>query len=279
MGELACASPSHKRLRSKTPSRPEEPNGCEVCRDAYPDKCHCTQKLKNLSGKTEATLWDEHGQRRPWLRARLTAGAQMVGCFLCSNYMGSNTAHPTGKMHKFAFAEKDRHFSFFTIASHVAQSQPDKGEHAHCLREYMRAVRSSAGSALGEVLVSATEKAQEWRSKQQPTKELLNFACLAWVAIVLPISAAHFVTLSRCTQDINASIPADLWQSQYGFKEWLQSFNIMLLERVRGIFKASRKVAVHIDVVSGYLVIRIKALTASPQPILWRSIPLTHELS
>ena len=51
----------------------------------------------------------------------------------------------------------------------------------------------------------------------------------------------------------------------------------MLLERVRGIFKASRKVAVHIDVVSGYLVIRIKVLTASPQPILWRSIPLTHE--
>ena len=103
-----------------------------------------------------------------------------------------------------------------------------RGEHAHCLREYMRAVRSSAGSALGEVLVSATEKAQEWRSKQQPTKELLNFAYLVWVAIVLPISAAHFVTLSRCTQDINASIPADLWQSQYGFKEWLLSTSCCL---------------------------------------------------
>ena len=110
--------PAKKRLRSKTPSRPEDPNSCEVCRDAYPDTCHCTAKVKNLSSKASCTFVDENGRRRPWLRIRPEAGVPMVGCFLCANFMGAKTPHPKGKLHKFGFKESDRHFSVNTINTH-----------------------------------------------------------------------------------------------------------------------------------------------------------------
>ena len=238
-------SPGRRRLRSKTPSWPDDGafekkttaaqveeqcpgNLCEVCQEAFPDSshCKCPRKIQNMvnfmdkDGETPAKFVNSEGAKCCWLRLKHVNGVLMVGCLLCSGFMGGKIPHPTSRLNIFGYVVADKHFSISTVKGHVQKG--DKGEHGHCLREFLRAT----GRAASSMQPGAVSDARTLRDEQNPSVEVLNYAYLVWVAIVLPMSATGFVAIAHAAQAINADIPGDLWQSHYGFSQWLQAYNI-----------------------------------------------------
>ena len=141
-----------------------------------------------------------------------------------------------------------------TIDGHVRKGID--GDHGKCVENYKLVMAEDSADVEGD---SASQVSK--RAVQEPSIQTLNHFSWLYVALALPVSACKFSTMIRMANATGADILPDQYLEKHLLTEGMKCFDIVLSEAVLTTLKKSRRVAWHIDVGGGVLLIRFYALS------------------
>ena len=237
----------------------KDPASC-ICCSLNP--CICPKNIQGLRKIDGAHFSDSHGERIFWPRvAKKEDGKLYMSCFVCANFNAGITLHSNSKLRLGTCDVVKSKVCKTTVDDHVAKGP--KGEHGQCVANYLAAFPKNEpkeGEGEQEEPLEQTRAAK--RASQTPSKELLNHFAWLYTAVALPISANKFGKLMHVADKTNAEIVEGQYLGDHFFTNGLDCLNRVVSESVFKVLKKARKVAWHMDVGGGVLLIRFFALNS-----------------
>jgi len=228
-----------------------------VCPTCDLEGCICLPGMKYWLKDESVYYKDNFGVKQYWPKARKNEKEELVlECRLCSTYNENVHFASRNGIARGSYVIKKPNGG--CLKDHVKN---EKGDHQKCLDNFLKATAPPAADAKDSPEAAlVVGGAVKDRASEKPSMELLNHMSWLSVALTLPASERQFGTMVRTAQHTGATVVADQYQSDHFFKEGLESMVRILNEEVVTVFNDSRKIAWHMDVGGGALLIRLYCL-------------------
>jgi hypothetical protein len=175
-----------------------------------------------------------------WPRVFTTpGGGRTLACFVCQEYSEGVRFNGKNKIAKGTLPiQRGKSFQKRSLIGHVKNG---KGDHAKCVKNYIRA----------QVEGGALENREARCAEQVTNVELLNQFAWLLLAVVLPASCIACGLILNMAQKTGAKVLQNQYQGDYFFKQGLDSLSRVIAKKVALILKKAKRVAWHMDIGGG----------------------------
>ena len=197
---------------------------------------------------------DNSGAKVFWPFLFNTEGGLRFGCSVCMQYNAGVQLSFQNVISRGMLDVKPGKLSKATIDGHVRRGI--EGDHGKRVANYKLVMKldnvDDEGGIAGQI---------GKRAVQEPSIQILNHFSWLYLALALPVSSCKFSSMIRMANDTGSDIMTNQYLEKHFFTEGMKCFDIVLSEAVLTTLKKSRRVAWHIDVGGGVLLIRFYALS------------------
>ena len=245
---------SHPSSPGKAPKPMVQPeHNCQCCQQDI-GSCFCPRAVRQFTSQPNAYFTDASGVKVFWPRLfKADTGALRFGCAVCMQHNAGVLFHAKNVISKGMLEVKSGKLCKATLDGHVKKGH--EGDHGRCVDNYNRAM----GGAKVEEGGAASRFAD--RSAKEPSIQLLNHFSWLYLALALPVSASKFSSIITMANDTGADVMPNQYMEKHFFTQGMKCFDVIISEAVFATLKKARRVAWHIDVGGGVLLIRYYALT------------------
>ena len=236
-----------------------------VCVCCNTDPCACPKSVQNLKKLKTAYFDDNEGNSIFWPRiSKKEDGRWYLSCYVCANFNSGVSFHSNSRLRTGDCDIIKSKVCKTTIDDHTAKG--DKGDHGLCIANYLAIFRKEDGKEDGAVAkAEVPETRAAKRAAQNPPKELLNHFAWLYSALAMPISENKFQKMMHVANETKSEILTNQYLGKHFFAEGLTCLDRVVGESVFKILKKAKKIAWHMDVGGGVLLVRFFALNSSYQ--------------